>query len=34
MRILTLALLALALYGCCGGTTDRYPWCQPKGVQR
>lgn len=27
--VLMLTLAAL-LGGCCGGTTDRYPWCQPK----
>ncbi len=29
-RWLVLVLTLAVLGGCCGGTTDRYPWCQPK----
>lgn len=31
MRYLVILVLSLSvLSGCCGGTTDRFPWCQAR----
>jgi hypothetical protein len=33
-RLILLLLVGSILGGCCGGTTDRYPWCQSAPLDR